>query len=47
MKKKSYKKPAMRVAKLQRRTHVLVGSAYETSGSGKTGLNEMGEQEDL
>lgn len=47
MKKKEYEKPSMQVIELQHRTMLLAGSSYETTGSGRTSINAMGEETDL
>ena len=47
MKTKLYVKPTMKVVKLQHRSHILVGSTYDTTETGKTSLNAMGDDEDL
>lgn len=47
MKKKEYEKPSMQVLKLQHQCQILAGSSYETTGSGRTSINRMDEEEDL
>ena len=47
MKKKDYEKPTMQVIELQHKCQILAGSSYETTGTGKTSINRMDEEEDL
>jgi hypothetical protein len=47
MKKKEYEKPSMQVIELQHKCQILAGSSYETTGSGGTSINAMGEETDL
>ena len=47
MKRKDYVKPTMKVVKLQHQCHILAVSSYETTGSGKTSITMMDEEEDL
>ena len=47
MKKKDYQKPTMRVFELNKRINILTTSSYETTGSGRTSINAMDEEEDL
>ena len=45
--KRKYEKPSQRVIELQHRTHLLQASSYETTGTGRTSINMMDEEEDL
>ena len=47
MKKREYEKPSMQVIELQHKCQILAGSSYETTGSGRTSINAMGEETDL
>ena len=47
MKRKDYQKPTMQVVKLQHQSHILTVSSYETTGTGRTSINMMDEEEDL
>ena len=47
MKRKDYQKPTMKVVKLQHQCHILAVGSYETTGSGRTSINAMDEEEDL
>ena len=47
MKKKMYERPTMQVVQLQHKCQILAGSSYETTGSGRTSINMMDEEEDL
>ena len=47
MNKKEYQKPTMKVVKLHHRYHIMTCSNYETTGTGKTSITQMGEEEDL
>jgi hypothetical protein len=47
MKRKDYQKPTTRVVLLKHQCHILSGSPYETTGSGKTKINEMDDEVDL
>ena len=46
MNKKDYQTPTMKVVKLQHHG-MLMTSVYETTGSGKTSITMMDEEEDL
>jgi hypothetical protein len=37
----------MQVVKLQHQCHIMAASSYETTGTGKTSINRMDEEEDL
>ena len=45
--KRKYEKPSMQVIELQHRTHLLQASSYETTGTGRTSINAMDDDEDL
>ena len=47
MNKKDYQTPATRVVKLQHKCQILAGSSYETTGTGGTSINAMGDETDL
>ena len=47
MKRNDYQKPTMKVVQLKHRTQMLTASVYETTGSGKTSITMMGEEEEL
>ena len=47
MKRKDYQKPTMMVVKLQQQCHIMATSNYETTGTGRTSINAMDEEEDL
>lgn len=46
-KKQFYEKPSMQVFKLQHQCHILAASSYETTGTGRTSINAMDDDEDL
>ena len=47
MKTKVYQRPTMQVVKLQHQCHIMATSSYETTGTGRTSINAMDEEEDL
>ena len=47
MKRKDYERPTMKVVKLQHQCHIMAVSSYETTGTGRTSITEMGNEEDL
>ena len=47
MKKKDYQKPTTKVVQLRHQSHILSASPYETTGTGRTSINAMGNEEDL
>ena len=47
MKRKDYQRPTMQVVQLKHKCQILAGSPYETTGSGKTSITMMGEEEEL
>ena len=47
MKRKDYQRPTMKGVKLQHQCHILAASSYETTGTGRTSINMMDEEEDL
>lgn len=47
MKRKDYERPTMKVVQLKHKCQILAGSSYETTGSGRTSINAMGEETDL
>lgn len=47
MKRKDYQKPTMNIVQLQHQCHILAASSYETTGTGRTSINMMDEEEDL
>ena len=47
MKRKDYERPTMKVVQLKHKCQILAGSSYETTGSGRTSINAMDDDEDL
>ena len=47
MKRKDYQTPTTKVVQLRNHCQILAGSNYETTGTGKTSINMMDEEEDL
>ena len=47
MKKKLYDKPTMEVIEADVAGQILAGSTYETTGTGRTSIMEMDDEEDL
>lgn len=47
MKRKDYHRPTMQVVQLRHQSNILVGSPYETTGTGRTSINAMDDEEEL